>query len=170
MIKIRPLLYGILFFLTSECFCHQSLPCLMLTPEEEAFVQGMEAGQKIEGADVFSGTGLNNKLSAGLYLGGIIYTDSHNWSFWLNGQKINSEEGLPEEFTLNSVNAYQVSLVWDRGGEQHLVTLKPHHTYDPIQRRVRFGNCLCQEEERDVRILQEDEDFQDSTLADEDTE
>ncbi|MCP4922740.1 MAG: hypothetical protein GY915_01730 [bacterium] len=129
---------------TTLCHGEGDWPCLMLTPEEEAFAKGMGFEEDSLEIGAFSGENLNDLLSSGLYLGGIVYLNESNWSFWLNGQKMSSAQDLPEEFTLRSVNAHSVSLTWNRGGELHAVTLKPHHTYDPIQRRVRLGNCLCE--------------------------
>lgn len=64
---------------------------------------------------------------ATLTLHAILFSDPHNWAFWLNDVKVSSES-IPDHIHVLDVTAEKVKLVYQQGEIKNTYTLKPSQT------------------------------------------
>ena len=64
---------------------------------------------------------------ASLSLHAILFSDAHNWAFWLNDVKVSSES-IPDHIHVLDVTAEKVKLVYQQGEIKNTYTLKPSQT------------------------------------------
>lgn len=95
----------------SAAFAKELEPSLMYTPNE---VQSILVARGLENTSKDNGSSITCQA--------ILYMDSNNWTIWVNGQKISSQQKHPE-FQVISVNHQGVELLWTHKNQTLPVTL-----------------------------------------------
>ena len=78
------------------------------------------------------------KKKASLYLGALFYQSPHEWTLWMNDNRITPEK-TPSFICIQNITPHTVTLTWIHEGHSHKITLKPNQSYDPVTQKTREG-------------------------------
>lgn len=130
-------LFLVIFMVTLKQACgHQSSFSLMFSPNELPSLSPLPLKDR------------RQRLEEGIFLSGIVYTNSKEWVVWLNGQRIDPHIRV-KDLQIIEVTPNSVQFKWIFQGEVHSVTLLTAQTYLARTKRIQWGdpgvkslNCL----------------------------